>query len=224
MFNQTSKELAEVFGDVETHQKITKIIRKYSANPDDIRETALNKLDLSEAKIILDLGCGFGFFTRALKGRANTEAEITGIDCHPQYRDSYLDSCRQAQIDGKFIGECITSIRRIRSNSIDLILCSYALYFFPEILPHISRILKIDGLFVTITHSRRHLFELGEQVKNVLSKPGDNLPYELLIESFSAENGLNLLRPWFGDIQQQRRMMMFFDKAAFYIARGYEGA
>lgn len=203
MLNQTSKELAEVFGDVRTHQKINDIIRKYNSNHDDIREMALDKFNLSEALTILDLGCAFGFFTRALRRKTNPEAKITGIDCHPQYHDSYLDSCRLAEIDGKFIGECITSIRRIRSNTIDLILCSYALYFFPEILPHISRILKNDGLFIAITHSSRHLYELGAQVKNVLSRSGDSLPYEVLIDGFSAENGLDLLLPWFEDVQYE---------------------
>jgi len=208
MIDQASKDLAEVFRDVEMHQKINGIIRNRTTNAGDIRESALKGFGFSNVKTILDLGCGFGFFTRMLKGRTVPEAKITGIDCHPGYRDSYLDSCRHAEIMGEFIGECITSIRRIKSNTIDLILCSYALYFFPEILPQISRILKDNGTFITITHSRYHLRELGLLVKGVLSdfnfNQTDELPYETLIEKFSAENGIGLLKPWFGSIQTEK--------------------
>jgi SAM-dependent methyltransferase len=207
MINQTSNDLAEVFKDVDAHQKIAGIMVNHATNSKDIRKVALDGIDLSNVQQILDLGCGFGFFTRALLGIVNSGAKITGIDCHPQNRDFYLDSTKKAEIDGKFIGECITSVRRIKTNTIDLILCSYALYFFPEILPQISRILKDDGIFIVITHNRNHLIEIGSRVKQLVRAndegPISELPYEVLINKFSGENGELLLKPWFEKIKKE---------------------
>ena len=45
------------------------LIARYSINRRDIREIALEKLDLSSFKDILDLGCAYGFFTERLAGR-----------------------------------------------------------------------------------------------------------------------------------------------------------
>ena len=226
MINQISKDLAEVFNDVDAHQKIAGILMSRATNSKDIREIALGEIDFSDYNKILDLGCGFGFFTRALQGRINPDAVVTGIDCHRQYKDSYLDSCNHAGISGKLIGECTTSIRRIKSNSIDVILCSYALYFFPEILPQVSRILKSDGVFVAITHSKNHLHEIGTHVKKVLSsnkvKSVKLLPYEVLVDKFSGENGRKLLAPWFEKIQAKAyKNSLIFKEADFTDLEAY---
>jgi len=202
--DQQTHDLAEVFSDVKTHQEVNEIVKRHATNPSDIREYALDNIDFTGVKKILDLGCGFGFFTQALHGKTNPEASVTGIDCQPKYKTPYMNSCIYAKIEGKFIGECITSIRRIKSNSIDLILCSYAMYFFSEILPHISRILKDNGVCIIITHSRHHLQELGFHIRQLLNETvGEfkgNLPFEALIDSFSGENGESLLQPFFSRI------------------------
>ena len=226
MINQISKNLAEVFKDVDAHQNIAGIMVSHATNSMDIRGFALDGIDFSGAIKILDIGCGFGFFTRALRGRTNSGATITGVDCHQQYRDAYLNSCNQAEINGKFIGECISSIQRIKSNTIDVILCSYALYFFPEILPQVSRILKDDGVFVAITHSENHLQEIGSHVKKVFSsneiKFLEVLPYKALADKFSGENGRKILTPWFGRIQAKAyKNSLIFSKADFSDLEAY---
>ncbi len=104
ILNQTTKELAEVFMDVETHLKINNIIQNHSSNPQDIRAIALEGIDFSQAEKLLDLGCGFGFFSQALKGKIIPQARVTGIDCHSGYRDFYIDLCKKAGIEGSLIG------------------------------------------------------------------------------------------------------------------------
>ncbi|OQX82032.1 MAG: hypothetical protein B6D64_01205 [Bacteroidetes bacterium 4484_276] len=226
MLNKTSKTLAEVFKDVGSHQKINGIIKNHLTNQSDIREIALGGIDFLNAIKILDLGCGFGFFTQALRGKTNPQAKITGIDCHTQYRESYLDSCKYAGIEGRFIGECINSIRRIKSNSIDLILCSFALYFFPEIISQISRILKDDGVFVTITHGGPHMHQIGSHVKKAISANdldySDDLPFEILMNIFSGENGEGLLAPWFGNVRaKDYKNSLIFREAGFTDLEAY---
>jgi ubiquinone/menaquinone biosynthesis C-methylase UbiE len=195
----------EVFLDVEAHRLTADIIRRFSTNKEDIREPALGGLDLRSCKSILDLGCGFGFFTEALKGRVHPEASVRGIDIIEGYGPLFLRTCESAGLRGSFSSEGVHSIRALDDRVFDLVLCSYALYFFPEIIPDISRVLKNEGVFVSITHSSGNLGELIDAAKEALRArnmlPGETLPIEGIIRRFSSDNGLQLLSPWFGDVR-----------------------
>ena len=218
MSSKKVHKLADVFADVATHKIVANIIINHSTNKSDIREIALEGLDMKSGRKILDLGCGFGFFTRALKGKVHPEALVTGIDRFKEYEQLYIDSCITSGLKGKFIGSGKSVLSEFDSNCFDIILCSYALYFFPDIIPQISRILKNDGVFIAITHSKPHLKELTSYIKNILEKhninPGLNLPYEKLINNFSNKNGYQLLSPWFENIRkiEYKSSLVFSDK------------
>ncbi len=134
--------MAEVFRDANSLMLVAGIIQKHLTNKLDIRHIALNGLDLSGARKIIDLGCGCGFFTRGLKGRIHKDVEIVGIDRHSKCKQLYLNACEIIGVSGTFLGDGISVIEEIEDNSIDIIICSYALYFFPDYINHISRILK----------------------------------------------------------------------------------
>jgi len=191
------KNLAEVFNDTESHLKVAKIIRDHLINFQDIRSLAFKGVDFTNVRNILDLGCGFGYFTKGLKNKVHPDAIITGIDCHSKYRQLYLKACSDSGIQGNFISKGISAINSFSPKSVDLILCSYALYFFPEYIKQISRILKEDGIFLVITHAQPHMKEFSQYVKDILYNEGiecrEPLPYESLIEGFSNENGEELL-------------------------------
>lgn len=213
-------QLAEVFKDATTHQAVAKIIIKHLSNDTDVREAALNGLDLSNAKNILDLGCGFGYFTRALKDRVQEGANITGIDRHKQYEKPYLQSCEEANLKGTFIDQGIRSLKQFNDDSIDLVICSYAMYFFPEAIPEISRVLKDDCYFITITHAKPHMLEFTSYVRKILLRngidPGVFLPYEALIDNFSNINGKALLRDGFCSVKHKDyKSSLVFNKEDF---------
>ncbi|MEN8226360.1 MAG: class I SAM-dependent methyltransferase, partial [Bacteroidota bacterium] len=151
--------LAKVFKDAGKHREVAGIIRKHLTDDIDIRQQALNGLDLSGAKRILDLGCGYGFFSEALKDRVHKDAQLTGIDRYPEYEWFYFQSCANAGISADFYSDGIHAVEKLKNNTYDLILCSYAMYFFPEIIKRISRILKVDGHFIAITHAIPHIPE-----------------------------------------------------------------
>ena len=72
-------------------------------------------------------------------------------------------------------------------------------------IPEIARVLKKDGLFITITHSQAGMREIVVIVKNILQQNNSlnekqSLPIEIIFEQFSAENGEKLLHPFFGRI------------------------
>lgn len=197
--------VTEVFVGVEAHKSTAALIRSHSTNQRDIREIALNDLDLTECRHILDLGCGFGFFTEALRQRVQSEAVVTGLDMIPAYEPLFLEVCRKADLQGRFIAAPVSHIKTLPDRSYDLILCSYALYFFPEIISHIARLLAPEGIFATITHALQNMRELIAATKTVLTNKGNfnrhRLPVENTIGRFCAENGHDLLRPWFTRVE-----------------------
>jgi ubiquinone/menaquinone biosynthesis C-methylase UbiE len=203
----TDTKLAEVFKDATTHKAVARIIIDHLSNETDIRTTALDGMDLSACRKILDLGCGFGFFSQAMKSRVHPDAEITGIDRHFQYKSPYMMSCKEAGLSCSFIDQGITSLETFPDSSFDLIICSYALYFFPDAIPEIARVLKDDSFFVTITHAKPHMQEFTEYVRRILRKngidPGKRLPYESLIDNFSSINGNAKLRDGFCNVKQK---------------------
>jgi ubiquinone/menaquinone biosynthesis C-methylase UbiE len=201
------KKIRKVFRDVQKHLSIAQLIRRFSTNKEDIRKTALDQADLSNCQNALELGCAFGAFTEALKDKLHPEAKITGIDIIPEYKPFFLEACRRATYSGFFSSSGIDKIKKFPAGSFDLVICSYALYFFSDMIPEIARILKKDGLFITITHSQADMREIVVIVKNILQQNNSlnekqSLPIEIIFEQFSAENGEKLLHPFFGRIQK----------------------
>lgn len=203
-------KLADVFYDASSHRLVASIIRDHLTNRRDVRREALNGFDLSGVKTILDLGCGFGFFTEGLQGKVSAQASATGIDRHEKYAKFYADTCQKVGIKSRFSSSGISSINKFRSGEFDLILCSYALYFFPEFIPEIARVIGDDGVFIAITHARPHMKEFTTMVRQALASrkiPYPNaLPYESLIDRFCDENGEKLLSPWFRKILKKTYM------------------
>ncbi|MDI9570972.1 MAG: class I SAM-dependent methyltransferase [Pseudomonadota bacterium] len=192
------EQITAVFTGVDAHLVTAGLIRSHSTNREDIREAALRGLDLRPCRRILDLGCGFGFFSEALRNRVGAEAQITGLDMIPAYESLFLDVCRRIGVQGRFIAAPASHIETLPERSWDLILCSYALYFFPEIVAQIARRLTAGGIFITITHAEKNMGELFAAARTVLKEQGlinrDRLPVEDIISRFCAENGEQLLR------------------------------
>ena len=201
------KKIRQVFRNVQKHRHIEGLIRQFSSNKEDIRLTALNQVDLTNCRDVLELGSAFGAFTEALKGRLDPGAAITGLDIVAEYEPFFLEACRRAGYSGTFFATGIQTIRKYPANSFDLIICSFALYFFVEMIPEIARVLRKDGTFITITHDQCNMQELIHITRKTLKEQNllaNNhlLPIEVIVQQFSAENGEKLLRPYFGQVRK----------------------
>src|SRR4030042_6881963 len=141
-------QISRIFRDARKHQRLGKIIRRFSTNKDDIRQTALKNLDLSDRRNVLELGCAFGAFTEALKGRLHPQAKITGLDMLAEYESFFLEACKRAGYAGTFSASGVERIKKYPTASFDLVICSYALYFFAGLIGEISRVLTKEGIFI----------------------------------------------------------------------------
>lgn len=202
--------LSEVFRDTSGHVESSEIIIAHSTNKKDIREIALEHLDLSDAKNVMDIGCGFGFFTEALQGRIHPDARVTGIDSFAEYRQPYLNICRKSGFKGAFSESGVALLSSLHPASADLVLSSFSMYFFPEALPVVASILKSTGKLIIITHYSSHLCELTAMVNEIVTDLGfpqsEPPPHDRLIANFTAEDGLTRLSPYFEKIEKRDYM------------------
>jgi ubiquinone/menaquinone biosynthesis C-methylase UbiE len=199
------RQIQEVFRDVHEHQRVAGLIQRFSTNKGHVQEMALEGLELGNCRQILDLGCAFGSFSEKLKGRVAPDATATGVDIIAAYEPLYLASCGRASIRGKFFSTGSPILKSFPERSFDLALCSYALYFFPEAIPEVVRLLRPGGLFAVITHHRGNTGELIDLTKKILAAKGllegKRLPLEIITGRFSSDNGEALLSPWFDRIK-----------------------
>lgn len=205
MKKEKSSPVVKVYANINQHRLVAELIRKHSTNKRDVRDVALEQIDFQAVERILDLGCGFGFFTEALAGKLPPDALITGVDLISGHEPLFLQACAHAGARGHFIPDHVSFITTLDDRSFDLILCSYALYFFPEMIRHIARILRPGGVFTTITHDSYNMGELFDCIKDIMNRfhaqKGPLLPVEKIIRNFSAENGTVVLERWFGQVK-----------------------
>jgi SAM-dependent methyltransferase len=173
--------------------EISRIIRHHSANPVDVRDAFLNDLPRDEIRSVLDLGCGFGFMPEALAGRLAAGAVIVGVDACQANEAPFLKRATTGGATARFICRRLEDRLDWPDQSFDLIVASYALYFFPRIIPEVARVLNSAGTFVTVTHTRRSCSDMLRCL--ALSEAGVHPAGPL--QNFCAENGDALLAPWF---------------------------
>ena len=180
------------------HTAISDIIRRTSSNQTDVREVALTGLDLSSTKAVLDLGCGFGFMTEAVAPRICHDGHVVGVDACPANSEPFVQRIAAAGRSARFVCELIDARLDWPDKSFDLIVASYALYFFPKVVPEIARLLAPNGVFLALTHTE----ESCRDLLRIAGLRGPNSRLLTLVRAFSAENARALLAPWFGEIER----------------------
>jgi SAM-dependent methyltransferase len=180
------------------HESVSEIIRRHSSNRTDVRRAAFEGIDLSRAHRLLDLGCGFGFMARALAGKVPAGATIIGVDAHPGNRPAFVASAAASGCRGSYLCRTLVSHLDFPARTFDLVIASYALYFFPAVIPEVARVLQPGGTVVAVTHSETDFSTL----LGALGVPPERSALRALIRGFSAENGAALLRPHFARVDE----------------------
>lgn len=180
------------------HARISTIISNRSTNRIDVRAAALQDLELRSAKTILDVGCGFGFMTEAVVPRVGRDARFVGVDAGAANEQPYLARLRAPGACGRFVCRRLDAELDWPDRHFDLLLASYALYFFPALLPEVARVLAPEGLLIAITHADH----CGASLARLIDIPDFAARWQALVGRFSAENGAALLAPWFKEVER----------------------
>ena len=202
--NKQVERIEDTFGSIKSHKHIGEIIQQYSTNPSSIDSVAYSSLSFDRKIRIADVGCGYGRSVEHIAEIAPKSSEYIGIDLLQNNGRSFLDLTDQYGFNGKFICGKSDKIADFPDDYFDLIICNYSLYFFIESLPQIIRKLHQDGIFITITHSHHSLNELLFDLQEVLdldhTPSWNELGSEQILDNFSSENGFNILKRYFNDI------------------------
>lgn len=202
----STSEIQQTYDKVYDLLVTRHIIKTYSTNKDDIRDVALRDINLTGVKRILELGCGYGFFVEKLKDLLDHDAVIFGIDLVEKNREPFLNSVASCGYRGEFICNDVRIIMEMKETDFDLIIASYSLYFFPDLIPHMARLLNKNGSCIILTHSMKSLDEalkLLPQCMKSLGFPIKGLTnIQQLFNAFSGENGYSMLKQHFSRINK----------------------
>jgi ubiquinone/menaquinone biosynthesis C-methylase UbiE len=193
----TQPEVLWRYGDPRSHQAVSALIRQHSTNTRDVRDAILDDARLSSASEVLDLGCGFGFMAQAVARLLPPDGRITGVDALSANGPPFESRVRSEGRRARFVRMIVDNRLPWRSASFDLVVSTYSLYFFPQALPEIARVLRPDGRFVTVTHS-------GESLRKMLRLAGipeERAPLLATVQRFCSENGSEILSRHFVSVQ-----------------------
>lgn len=178
------------------HEVVSGIIRRHSSNPRDVREVALADRELAGVRDVLDLGCGFGFMAEEVARRVPAGAVFSGVDMLESNGPPFTRRVRAFHRRAHFVPAKLSRRLEWHTGSFDLVVAGYSLYFFPEIVPEIARVLRPDGRFMSVTHSEAGLRDM----LRLAGVPAEESPLLALVQGFSAENGAEVLGRWFDDV------------------------
>jgi len=188
------------YADLILHREIGELIKRHSENEEDIRNIAKREIMKNTTRTLLDLGCGYGWFEESLEEKINL---IFGIDCLNENKKEFLRTAKRISKRAVFIKMKLPLPIKLPDESFDLIVSAYSLYFFPEIIPEVKRLLCSEGIFLVMTHSESMLTE-GEDFFDF-----NNL--RKIIRQFSAENGDATLKKYFSRVTSiDYRNTLFF--------------
>ena len=197
MAQSTPPEVLWRYGDPQSHEAVSTLIREHSTNTCDVRDAILHDVRLASASDVLDLGCGFGFMAQAIARLLRPESLITGVDALGANRAPFESRVRSEGRRAEFVRMTVDDRLPWQDRSYDLAVSTYSLYFFPQALPEIARVLRPDGRFLTVTHSAESL----RKMLRLAGIPEEHAPLLATVQRFCSENGSELLGRCFASVE-----------------------
>jgi ubiquinone/menaquinone biosynthesis C-methylase UbiE len=139
-WNAAGEEFAARF---EKHEEF---FHKYMINP-----AIVDLLGPVEGKVVLDVACGEGHFSRKLAELAKGNIQITGVDASEtlieiaKQRNKAFSNCIQFQV-----GDA-SRMDQVPSKAFDIAICNMALMFikrYEDAIHEVARALKPQGIFI----------------------------------------------------------------------------
>lgn len=172
--------------------------------------TAAVSAHAKESAIILDAGCGEGFYTSHIReALADQNASVYGIDVS-------RDAIHAASVRDKALRLAVASIfdLPVENESIDVMVNLFAPYDAAEF----SRVLKSGGILLRVFPRERHLWELKEAVYDV---PYENEIDTLVLDGFDLLEKREITFPL--ALGKQEYIDTLFKMTPYYYKTSREG-
>lgn len=169
----------------------------YSQNKIDWFTWIFSHIKFSKINSLLEIGCGNG----QLWLNNHIELRNRQIFLSDSSYGMIEDIKKHLSDDFSFMVFDCENIP-FKKDFFDCVIANHVLFYLKDLqkgLKEISRVLKTDGYFYCSTYSKNHMKEIGELVHEF--DPSIYLSKTNLSEQFGKENGEQLLKSYFKDIQ-----------------------
>lgn len=177
---------------IETHSR-------YSTAPIQLADWALALLPISGQEVVLDAGCGSGYFLLPLAKKL-TRGQAMALDLSGGVMQKAIETAQQEGLPITFLAGDVEELP-FADRTFDMVMANHMLYHAPDIpraIGELYRILKKGGWFLATTNSRTTMKELESLHLRALGLSHRRL--ELPHNRFSLENGERFLRSHFPEV------------------------
>jgi ubiquinone/menaquinone biosynthesis C-methylase UbiE len=177
---------------------------KFKTNPKSWFTWIFEHFPKNENLKVLELGCGTGLFWLSNRNEIPDTWTITLSD----YSEGMLETTRQnlSKLKRDFQYNVVNAENiTYPDESFDIIIANNMLYHVEDrskSISHIRRTLKSNGVFFASTMGNKDMLELNNCFCEFLQK--QNKPFKFREKSFSLENGLEQLKPYFPKVTIDR--------------------
>jgi ubiquinone/menaquinone biosynthesis C-methylase UbiE len=124
-------------------------IRRFLQSPEQL----IAKLDVTSNDVVVDFGCGPGFYAIPL---AKVARKVIGVDVSPEILEKAVNHAQRNGVHVEFLKSDGTNIR-LENGSVDVILLVHVFHEVenkPRVLSEFLRILKSQGRLVVVERTR----------------------------------------------------------------------
>lgn len=175
--------------------------QKYSVNPIGWFNWLFEQIDFSKVTRLLEVGCGNGelWENRQLNLR-NRDIYLSDIS------SGMIDDLKKKLNNSKDFSYLVIDCHQIpfKDGYFDAVVANHVLFYLKDIdlgLKEITRVLNEQGILYCSTYGVSHMKEITELVKEF--DPRIELSNQSLFEIFGLENGEQLLRRYFTQIEKR---------------------
>lgn len=177
---------------IETH-------RRYSTAPIQLADWALALLPISGREVVLDAGCGSGYFL-SLLAKKLTRGRAVALDLSWGVMQKAIETAQQEGLPITFLVGDVEELP-FAAKAFDMVMANHMLYHVLDIsraIGELYRILKKGGWFLATTNSQTTMEELDSLHLRALGV--SDLRLERPDNRFSLENGERFLRKHFPEV------------------------